>query len=1511
MRLKHFINRIVKGLVTDIAKSMFPNDAAYKIENAVLVNKDGDDFIITTKRGNRLDFTLPDGLVPIGFKVYDDILYIVSYEEVDGEKRYEIGSYPSPRKLVEVSNPDNTGSLIHDFVQCYSLDDSLEGYENEYKPIPMAKGTYDGNEYLFGFTTTKIAFNKNYIDILPRKSYDGSVDLFICDGENYNRTINTGFIASKILKDRLPKYDNTFIEHEKITRQFLSVNKPVHSDFEVEQGGRLRYGRLFFYIRYLDTSFNPTNWYPMEGPVQISYGSKYHDIHGGDPENDIPTDKQVKFTLSNLDTAFRYFEIGVFYERGQASATPPVKKAYLIHNRYEIDGDERELLITGREEEAVLTPEELIMPATKETISLSHTHHNKRYFGARWKRKRFDKEFIDNLARRIYIVPDISKSNESDNSDPFLINFEDDNLVRNQDPHYGSAFYPGEVVGFAIVCLMDDGTFSKPAPITGFNNFYQHRINNGGRYNIETHVSINGTGTTHDDKMLNWLTDDDNRKKGLFGFPMLGTNEDGIDPFQGLDKMERKLKAKIKLKYAHEYYQDNLEEFENAKSVYIVRTDEFKNTEYMGLAYAGYDRFRLDRENIVEDDTPGATANHRRNHFIGFGKGYYYAGHGYWEEEMDYSGVYQNNIREILGPLAMPLHGPSGMPFFSTGIETAYGVFNTKFYNPPSVSEIRPIGVQCDERGASRHPTKRGKYGLFSSDFLLSSDRPLTDNMEYFVSKIANYGIESEVSTFRPLIGSFTYPHSSGWQNFALYSKFINRINGSDFWNVKKGRIVNVEKNVYSKHNFSSVFGDQILSTDFKSAFYDNQSTKARSVADSISDLFRGFRNPEVRTSPYLGLKVDIDNYYKNNWGDNQILIISKRDPLMNFDMVLNDFNENENIKYYLCSKPIDFSGVPVLYNGDGLTTGKHISVVGNAFFSRSFIRTRYNELFEDMNYKDAALSENQEYTFQDSHLQFAAYENYISMTHELLSFPSYTWNNVSMQSGFRKDFYPFGMKEIGSKSDYCRGFRRDKSSLGIEPVLDGSYNRHVFPNEFIVYPDYYKDDFEFNGRVRYSPQYRDGAYRDSWRNIPPIQYTDFDLAYGFISGILNVLGRLVLIHAGAIYQLFSDQREIKQSETGTELTLGLGGVLEDNRKPLTEMFGSELPVFENGLAGAYGISLSKNKLWQITQVEGGGLSVNDLSLQYKIEDDVRETLSVLDSYELISDVFSNKIDIGYSESESCVYFSVLKRENKAITIESRGDNIYRIYADPEDYDIMGVESLFLNFGNGWGMYDIVDLGVDYVEVNYEDRIPPEQFLSDDKYRIHMFATKGKTYVYDETMKYFHTIRSVPDHWISGKNISAVKRNPIDLNNEEIPEVGIFVSDEDANYGEFFGIINEMRVGVIINAVSSEEGLNSIQKMFISSKVTSDEEDFIRALFSTEFQQSYLFPFLNEMRFWELPYYSENKWEFNIPAQRTGSQGHERNAQMRGIWMKLELHYRGDSKKYIKDIITKVSPSYS
>jgi len=817
---------------------------------------------------------------------------------------------------------------------------------------------------------------------------------------------------------------------------------------------------------------------------------------------------------------------------------------------------------------------------------------------------------------------------------------------------------------------------------------------------------------------------------------------------------------------------------------------------------------------------------------------------------------------------------------------------------------------------------QKGFYGLYSDDLIYNRDRTVSEiNNVYYVSMGKNFSADDPGNKLPP-VGK----HNHGSPNILNF--YLTNVTSYRSRNAKP---IVTEKDVNNGFFFSAM-GDQLFSVDLRASIYDP------AVADEFLDEYlfgwidlnefcvpppESIRSMEVRTSPYIGLRLhgmggneDLDVSYDAT--GNSLVTIYKRDPKFLYSKVLNEIKDKEFLPYQICSKDIDI--FKRKYNGNDNSyfenEGTHIAVFngdidlfnGQSFLTKSYIKTKYTEVFKNYPLGDNVKTDDDgTVSVRDTKAEINRIYSYVKKSNETVSFCGYTKNNIHMQ-GFRdKYFYPYEQISYDDKIGFSRGLKLSEKYIGFNDILDASYNRTTFPNEFLRYPDYYKDDFEFNGRVRYSPQYRDGAYRDSWRNIPPIQFIDFDLAYGFISGILNVLGRLVLIHTGAIYQLFSDQREIKQSETGTELTLGIGGVLENNRKPLTEMFGSELPVFENGLAGAYGISLSKNKLWQITQIEGGGLSVTDLSLQYRIEDDVRETLSVLDSYELISDVFSNKIDIGYSESESCVYFSILKRENKKITAEKRADNIYRIYAEPEDYDIMGVETLFLNFGNGWDMYD-VDLGVGYVDVHYDGYVLCN---IDNMCRISMFATKGKTYVYDEIMKYFHTMRAVPDYWISGKDIRAIKRNPIDLNDGEVPEVGIFVSDEDASYGEFFGIVNEMRVGVIINGISSEEGLNSIQKMFVSSKVTSDEEDFIRALFSTEFQQSYLFPFLNEIRFWELPYYSENKWEFNIPVQITGSQGYDENAQMRGIWMKLELHYRGDSKKYIKDIITKVSPSYS
>lgn len=112
-----------------------------------------------------------------------------------------------------------------------------------------------------------------------------------------------------------------------------SFNWPT-LDVEVVAGGNLLPGSYAFAFRYLDDSYNPTEWVGFTSPYNVTVGGgEYHEIRGAvppevDPEGQVSNKKIV--VKSTRDDRFPFYQIAIIYytsSQGDISAayvTPPL-----------------------------------------------------------------------------------------------------------------------------------------------------------------------------------------------------------------------------------------------------------------------------------------------------------------------------------------------------------------------------------------------------------------------------------------------------------------------------------------------------------------------------------------------------------------------------------------------------------------------------------------------------------------------------------------------------------------------------------------------------------------------------------------------------------------------------------------------------------------------------------------------------------------------------------------------------------------------------------------------------------------------------------------------------------------------------------------------------------------------------------------------------------------------------------------------------------------------------------
>lgn len=181
------INVFHKGINTTLDYSKRSNDVwDLPTLNARLINKDGKGLIVTSVNGNQFDpdngigFELPAGFIPIGAKDHNGIAYILSFNPSTGEG--EIGTFPSPKAIESYTYGDSA------FIRS-----SNTGFERKYKPLINYEEVED-SRIRKPFRTEKFEFDiEKMAEIVIAPIYDGSVNLYICDGKNYNRIINSGF----------------------------------------------------------------------------------------------------------------------------------------------------------------------------------------------------------------------------------------------------------------------------------------------------------------------------------------------------------------------------------------------------------------------------------------------------------------------------------------------------------------------------------------------------------------------------------------------------------------------------------------------------------------------------------------------------------------------------------------------------------------------------------------------------------------------------------------------------------------------------------------------------------------------------------------------------------------------------------------------------------------------------------------------------------------------------------------------------------------------------------------------------------------------------------------------------------------------------------------------------------------------------------------------------------------------------------------------------------------------
>ena len=252
-----------KGLYTDSSPQVQPEGTLRFALNCVDETEKGDILFPSNMESNIDDGVLPSGYIPIG-KVYigegETALFLTS---LSGGS--EIGIYSDRTGYATyLNNPTLNFKITHQIDAVYRLRrgcDRTIYWTDNLNPIRQYVFNREEDYYING------VFNEESLHLFKRW-------------------------------DKIPKFEK----------------------FTIEESGTLKAGSYNFAIQYLDSDLNPTEWMITSDTINIYHDNltqPFRDIEGStNVKNEYQnwgdsTGKSIRLELSNLDTDFNFYRVGI------------------------------------------------------------------------------------------------------------------------------------------------------------------------------------------------------------------------------------------------------------------------------------------------------------------------------------------------------------------------------------------------------------------------------------------------------------------------------------------------------------------------------------------------------------------------------------------------------------------------------------------------------------------------------------------------------------------------------------------------------------------------------------------------------------------------------------------------------------------------------------------------------------------------------------------------------------------------------------------------------------------------------------------------------------------------------------------------------------------------------------------------------------------------------------------------------------------------------------------------
>lgn len=1004
---------------------------------------------------------------------------------------------------------------------------------------------------LVDFETNELNFDlSNPVDIIPQYSYDNSVNLILNDGKNPPRLINSRFSAIGKNKyeivDRKGDNDtNIYDQGDQFNIDTSLYKRTINIpklEFEgVFSGGNLGVGNYHFYFKYIDSDSNETDFVAESGLVSIFMGNTPESINSGFGNQN--SGKLVKFTLSNIDSAYKY--VKVYYTKETSGYNQESQTTcYKIDQNFIIDQNNScSVTISGFIKDLDISPDEINVQYNLVSAAETQAVCKNMLFLGNITKPNIPYEELADLSLR-FLPYRNTKDYNAQLTPSYMIQGSNDGYYDPKFIYEFTGYWNNELYRLGIVYILPDNSLS---PVFNIRGGYQIGSESETNYTeIDTfdpeknRIYINISEDNY--QIAGSQTYKEQQKSGN----VVLENSKGVISLKTFSENDNnKFKIYSILIKTEQDVIDELKKY--TKGFFFVRQKRMPTTLCQMLTI-GKDKY---------SKTPVIPVGPKDSLFTNQLKSCKYS---QVKDKIEVTGFMRTKVTkaEVLQSAEQALEE------------------NTNYY----ISESFLNGNNRTLGGDFLYRAKPIHKNYVDNTIAICPEAELDSS--YYQNLFVGDDFTLEKSDMQPKNRYFSW-NSSEERHFYVNQQDYE--SNKDLLYNSKSKIIYIPDGSklmgIGNNTFLGIVGNAVDGWNYKYIAYENKITEANNLIRGIWGPFLGISDQgdsllqyDVKIPGYSSSKIP--EYYKIRYNDNSpYYAISDRIDINNINL-----NDNKLINLFRGDCYICQFTHRINRNFQDPTTPNNDMLVDNKCWANNYrVENGVTDKskFAKINIGDI------------NAVGLGTWVTFTLRSTKNLCIRAVDESHVDEKSlvGHGRGFYPYfpqhvtGSYKIPESQVYNKGFQKELGQkLNIEQA-DVPYIKN-----------------EFSNRIVYSNPYVSDSFINNFRVFELDHFKDYSKEYGSITKLVEQNGSLLCVFEHGIAQIPINEKALLQNSEGDNVYIGAESVLGEPRV-ISDKFGSQwkdsiikTPYY------VYGVDTVAKKIWRVTTTSDNPQTISDMHIQ-------------------------------------------------------------------------------------------------------------------------------------------------------------------------------------------------------------------------------------------------------------------------------------------------------------------------